>query len=275
MKVVKRAAVGGKVLLLTAVMCLYLFPVYLILINSLKPFPDIFQSFVAFPKGLYLDNYRKAFHNSDFFRLLFNNLLLTGAAVIGIIFTTSLAGYKLSRVKSKLSTFFYFLFTVPFLIPFYTYMIPLLQLIQKTGLMNSLLGLAMVYVSTSSFSFFMFHGFVKGIPTELDEAARIDGCTEFQTYWKIILPLLKPVVSSVAVLNSIWIWNDFLLPFLTLSAKNKHTITISVYQLFGKYGSDWDVVTATLVLATLPVVILYIFLQRYIISGVVAGSVKG
>ena len=110
---------------------------------------------------------------------------------------------------------------------------------------------------------------------ELDEAARIDGCSEFGIFFRVILPLLKPVISSVAVLYSIWTWNDFLLPFLTLTSSDKHTITISVYQMFGRFGSDWDIVTATLVLATLPIIILYIALQKYIVEGVVAGAVKG
>lgn len=264
-----------RTVVLMLVMLLFLYPILVILMNSLKPFADIFKSFIAPPKSLYLDNFVAAFENTKFGQLLLNNIILTATAVIGIILATSLAGYKVSRSKSKLSVFFYFLFTVPFLIPFYTYMIPLLKLLQDIHLTNSLIGLAMVYISTSSFSFFMIHGFVKGIPVELDEAAHIDGCSEFGTFFRIILPLLKPVVSSVAVLNSIWIWNDFLLPFLTLTSNKKHTLTINVYQMFGRYGSDWDVITATLVLASLPIVIVYIFLQRYIIDGVVAGAVKG
>lgn len=262
-------------LCLLFLMLLFLYPVFLVLLNSFKPFAEIFRSFISFPKEFFMDNYKKALESTDFIMQLKNNFILTVLTVVGILFTTSLAGYKIARVNTKLSRFFYLLFTIPFLIPFYTYMIPLIQTLGDMHLMNSLVGLAMVYISTSSFSFFMFAGFCKGIPVELDEAARIDGCSEFNAFFKVILPLLKPVISSVAVLYSIWTWNDFLLPFLTLSDLEKRTITISVYQMFGRYGSDWDVVTATLVLATLPIIILYILLQKYIIKGVVAGAIKG
>lgn len=264
-----------SICVLLLLMLAFLYPIILIVLNSFKPFAEMFQSFISFPKTFYLENYKVALESTDFVGQLINNFILTAMTVVGILIATSLAGYKLSRVKTKLSRFFYLLFTVPFLIPFYTYMIPLVQTLKELHLMNSLFGLALVYVSTSSFSFFMFHGFSKGIPIELDEAARIDGCSEFGIFFRVILPLLKPVISSVAVLYSIWTWNDFLLPFLTLTSSEKHTITISVYQMFGRFGSDWDIVTATLVLATLPIIILYIALQKYIVEGVVAGAVKG
>jgi len=260
---------------LIVILVLYLFPIYLVVMNSFKPFKDMFESYLAFPKSLYLDNYITAFSASGFTRRLLNNFILTFITVAGVLIVTSMAGYKLSRVKSKLSRFLYLLYTVPFLIPFYTYMIPLVQLMTKLKLMNSLTGVALILISTSSFAFFMFHGFVKTIPVELDESAKIDGCGEFSTYIRIIVPLLKPIISSVAVLYAIWTWNDFLLPFLILNEPEKQTVTISVYQMIGKFGSDWDVITATLVLASLPMVILYVFLQKYVISGVMTGAVKG
>ncbi|NLM76024.1 MAG: carbohydrate ABC transporter permease [Clostridiaceae bacterium] len=269
---------AGRVIMyvfLIVALILYLFPIYLIVINSFKPFKDMFESCLAFPKSLYLDNYITAFSSSGFIRRLFNNIVLTFMTVAGVLLVTSMAGYKLSRVKSKLSKFLYLLYTVPFLIPFYTYMIPLVQLITKMKLMNTLSGVALISISSSSFAFFMFHGFVKTIPVELDESARIDGCGEFRIYTRIIVPLLKPIMSSVAVLYAIWTWNDFLLPFLILNNPEKQTVTIAVYQMFGKFGSDWDVITATLVLASLPMVILYIVLQKYVISGIVAGAMKG
>lgn len=263
----------GFILIMT--IFVYLFPVYLIIINSFKPFIDIFDSFISFPKSLYLDNYVTAIRSSNYIVLLKNNILLTIFTVSGILLCTSMAGYKVSRVKSKVGNFFYMLFSLPLLIPFYSYMIPLVTLINRLNLMNNLLGVALVYIATSSFSFFMFHGFVKTIPTELDESAKIDGCSEVRLFFSIILPLLKPVVSSVAVLFSIWTWNDFLLPFLILNNKKSMTITINVYKMFGKYGSDWDVITAGLVLASIPMLILYAFAQKNIIKGIVAGAVKG
>lgn len=264
-----------KYIIIVAILLLYLYPIFLVIINSFKPFKEMFDSFIALPKTLYTENYKTAVQASGFIRQVLNNVLLTVLSVTGILLTTTMAGYKLSREKSRLSNFFYLLFTLPFLIPFYTYMIPLVKLMTNLHLMNSIPGLALYWIGTSSFALFMFHGFVKGIPRELDESARIDGCSEFGLFFRIILPLLKPIVSSVAVLYSIWTWNDFLLPFMMLTDSKKHTITISVYQMFGKFGSDWDIITATLILASLPMVVLYIVLQKQVISGVVAGAVKG
>lgn len=274
----KKRNLPGKIIfgiLLFLLIAIYLYPIFLVVINSFKTYKEMFQSYITLPKQLYLDNYATAIRAAGFMRQIVNNLIITVVSVVGVVCVTSMAAYKLSRVKGRLSSFFYLLFTLPFLIPFYSYMIPLVQLMNTLHLMNSLLGLSVFWIATSSFAFFMFHGFVKGIPYELDEAAQIDGCSSFGIYVRIIFPLLKPAVSSVAVLYSIWTWNDFLLPFLVLTDPGKRTITISVYQMFGKYGSDWDIITATLVLATLPVVLIYVVLQRYVVDGVVAGAVKG
>ncbi|NQX66975.1 carbohydrate ABC transporter permease [Paenibacillus alba] len=257
------------------VLLLYLFPVYLIALNSLKPFREIFESFLAFPQTLYLDNYAKAWASTNFAAAFQNNLIITAVSVIGVILIAALAGYKLSRDKSRLSWFFYLLFTFPFLIPFYTYMIPLVQLSKTLHITNNPLGLSLIYMSTGSFAVFLFHAFVKSIPREIDESAYMDGCSQLGLFFKIIFPLLKPAVSSVAILYSLWTWNDFLLPFLVLTDKESATLTINVYKLFGKFGSDWDIITASLILTSLPIVLLYIALQKYIISGIAAGAVKG
>jgi raffinose/stachyose/melibiose transport system permease protein len=253
----------------------YLFPVYLIVLNSFKSFREIFDSFLAFPKSLYLDNYVNAWSATNFTSAIINNLVITFATIVGVIVCTSMAGYKLSREKSKLSGFFYVLFTFPFLIPFYTYMIPLIQVSKTLHITNNPWGLSLVYISGGSFALFLFHAFMKSIPKELDESAYIDGCSPFGLFFRIIFPLLKPAVSSVAILYALWTWNDFLLPFLVLTDKESATITINVYKLFGKFGSDWDIITASLILSSLPIVILYIALQRYIVSGIAAGAVKG
>lgn len=262
-------------ILVTLLACIYLYPIFLVVINSFKPFKDMFESYISLPKGLYLNNYITALNASGFWQQMLNNLIITVLSVCGVLIVPSMAAYKLCRTKSRLSSFFYMVFTVPFLVPFYSYMIPLVKLMDQLHLSNSLIGLSLFWIGTSSFAFFMFHGFVKTIPAELDEAARIDGCSDFGIFLRIILPLLRPINCSVVVLYAIWTWNDFLLPFLMLTDPSKHTITISVYQMFGKFGSDWDIITATLVLATLPMVIVYLVLQRYVVDGIVAGSVKG
>lgn len=261
--------------LLLALLVLYLFPVYLIALNSFKPFREIFDSFLAFPKSLYLDNYVRAWSSTNFARAFVNNAIITTASVAGVILVSAMAGYKLSRDRSKLSWIIYLLCTFPFLIPFYTYMIPLVQLSKTFHITNNPLGLSLIYMSTGSFAVFLFHGFIKSIPREIDESAYMDGCSELGFFFKIIFPLMKPAVSSVAILYALWTWNDFLLPFLVLTDKDAATLTINIYKLFGKFGSDWDIITASLILSSLPIVLLYVALQKYIISGIAAGAVKG
>jgi raffinose/stachyose/melibiose transport system permease protein len=253
----------------------YLFPIYLIVLNSFKSFREIFESFLAFPKEWYWDNYVNAWAATNFSTAIINNFIITIATVAGVIVFTSMAGYKLSREKNKLSSFLYLLFTFPFLIPFYTYMIPLIQVSKTLHISNSPLALSLVYISGGSFALFLFHAFMKSIPRELDESAYIDGCSQLGLFFRIIFPLLKPAVSSVAILYALWTWNDFLLPFLVLTDSDSATLTINVYKLFGKFGSDWDIITASLVLTSLPIIILYIALQKFIVSGIAAGAVKG
>lgn len=269
----KTSPLLGIVLLLMVIV--YLFPVYLIALNSFKSFREIFDSFLAFPQTFYLDNYVRAWASTNFARAFTNNAIISVASVIGVILVAALAGYKLSRDRGRLSWFIYLLCTFPFLIPFYTYMIPLVQLSKTLHITNNPLGLSLIYMSTGSFAVFLFHAFVKSIPREIDESAYMDGCSEMGFFFKIIFPLLKPAVSSVAILYALWTWNDFLLPFLVLTDKEAATLTINIYKLFGKFGSDWDIITASLILSSLPIVILYISLQKYIISGVAAGAVKG
>ncbi|WP_372630029.1 carbohydrate ABC transporter permease [Cohnella sp.] len=273
MRASKSSPLPGIALL--ALLAAYLFPVYLIALNSFKSFREIFESFLAFPQSFYIDNYVKAWSSTNFAKAITNNAVITGASVVGVILVTALAGYKLSRDRSRLSWSIYMLCTFPFLIPFYTYMIPLVQLSKTLHITNNPLGLSLIYMSTGSFAIFLFHAFVKSIPREIDESAYMDGCSELVFFFRIIFPLLKPAVSSVAILYALWTWNDFLLPFLVLTDKESATLTINIYKLFGKFGSDWDVITASLMLSSLPIVLLYIALQKYIISGIAAGAVKG
>ncbi|GBF71828.1 sugar ABC transporter permease [Paenibacillus sp. 598K] len=273
MRTSKASPLIGILLLLLLVV--YLFPVYLIALNSFKPFREIFDSFLALPHALYVDNYVRAWSSTNFAKAFVNNIIITATSVAGVILVAALAGYKLSRDRSRLSWLIYLLCTFPFMIPFYTYMIPLVQLSKTLHITNNPLALSLIYMSTGSFAVFLIHAFVKSIPRELDESAYMDGCSELGFFFRIIFPLLKPAISSVAILYALWTWNDFLLPFLLLTDKEAATLTINIYKLFGKFGSDWDIITASLILSSLPIVILYIALQKYIISGVAAGAVKG
>lgn len=262
--------------ILFLILVIYLMPIFAMVMNSFKTYPEIMTSFIAFPKKLQFDNYGKAWEALDFLNSSKNSLIMTLITIAGLLSTTSMCAYKLSRTKTRLSSFLYTFFTVPYLIPFFAYMIPVVKLATSFGMTNSILGVSLINIGTSgSFALFMFSGAVKGIPRELDEAAYIDGCSSFKVYTKVIMPLLKPAVSSVTVIYSLWTWNNFMLPFLLLTKRDKATLIIKVYELFGMYGTDWEVVIASLILISIPILLLYAAFQKTIIGGITAGAVKG
>lgn len=263
------------IIILFLILIVYLFPIFLLIINSFKTFREIFTSFIAFPTKLNFVNYLTGIKALNIPRSLINNLIITSTTIIGVVLIPGMAGYKLCRYKSKLSSFFYLLFIVPFLIPAFTYMIPLVTLMKDLRLIDNPLGLTLIYIATGSFSLFVFYGYTKSIPLAIEESAYIDGASQIRIFFSIILPISAPAASSVAILYALWSWNDFLLPFLLLTSETSKTMMINVYLLFGKYGSDWDVITASLILASLPIIAIYVALQKYFIRSVAKGAVKG
>ncbi|MGL1890149.1 MAG: carbohydrate ABC transporter permease [Spirochaetaceae bacterium] len=254
-----------------------LFPIYVALINSFKSDGEILNNIVALPKDFLYKNYIDAFNKTHFLRSFINTLVVVIVGLSGIIVFASMAGYKLSRSKTKLSRFFFSLFVMSMLIPFHSIMITLVKMSRVVGVQGSTVGLGFIYIGLGvPMAIFLYHGFVKSIPMELDEAAIMDGCGEFKYYITVIFPLLLPITATVAILNSLWIWNDFLLPLLMLTNSDDYTILLSTNMLFGQYNNnDWSAILATLILAMLPVVILYLTLQKYITKGISDGAIKG
>lgn len=263
-------------IVLALLLVIYLMPILAMLMNSFKSYREIMDSFIAFPTSFTLENYREAWSALDFTTSSFNSLLMTFITVTGLIGSTSLCAYKLARTQTKMSGFLYTFFTTPYLIPFFAYMIPVVKLGTTFHLTNNILGVSLISIGTSgSFALFMLCGSVKTIPKELDEAAMVDGCGSLKIFTKIMLPLMKPAISSVAIIYSLWTWNNFMLPFLMLTKRDKQTLIIRVYDLFGMYGTDWQIVIASLILISIPIIIIYIFFQKSIIGGMTAGAVKG
>jgi raffinose/stachyose/melibiose transport system permease protein len=255
----------------------FLYPILLIFINSLKPFTEIMTHFFALPRKLALENYSTAFRVINYPRLFLNNLIITVIGTLGIVAISSVAAYKLSRTKSKYSwTIFIFCIT-PMIIPFQTTMITLLKLAKTAGLSDSVLGLAVQYWGFGApFAIFIYHGFVKTIPKELDESAIVDGASAVTAFVRIIFPLLKSVTSTVIVLDIMWIWNDFLLPLIMVNgSRSTRTLSLAVFSFFGQYNTNWQYAIASLVLAVFPSILYFIFMQKYIVRGVTAGAVKG
>lgn len=256
---------------------LFLSPFYLILINSFKSKKAFLLDTLAMPETLDFANYTKAMARMNFLPALKNSLVITVCSVVLIIVFASMASWMLVRNKSILSKVIFYGFVASMLIPFQSVMLPLVDLYgaNNLNLLNTYRGIIFMYVGFgASLSVILYHGFIKGIPKELEEAALIDGCNKFQTFFYIVFPLLKPITMTVAILNGMWIWNDFLLPSLVLQEKALRTIPLSTKYFFGTYQSDWTLAMAALVLAIIPIVLFYIFAQKHIIKGVIDGAIK-
>ena len=258
---------------------LFIFPIYLVVINSFKSKFNIIGEPFSFPNEdtfVGLENYINGLESADIVASLLRTLFITVGSVIAIVVFTSMTAWYITRLKSKINKVLYFLFIFSMIVPFQMVMYTMTSVVIKLGL-NSLLGIIPVYLGFGSgLSVFMFCGFVKGLPKEIEEAAMIDGCGPIKTFFYVVFPILKPTAITVAILNAMWIWNDFLLPYLILGSKNK-TLSVAIQlTMQGAYGAiDWGGFMAMLVLAIIPIIIFYLFCQKYIIKGVVDGAVKG
>ena len=276
----RKAKHGGVLTFVFSLISLiYVFPIVLVLINSFKKKAYISRKPFAIPSGkMYvgLENYVNGIKKTGFIDAFWTSLFITVLSVAVIIICTSMCAWYISRVKNKFTTALYFLCLFSMIVPFQMVMFTLSKLADMMHLGNPL-GIVVVYLGFGAgLSVFMFCGFVKSIPLEIEEAAMIDGCTPLQTFFRIVMPILKPTCITVAILQAMWIWNDYLLPYLVLDMTKYKTIPIAVQYLRGGYGSiDMGAMMGVLVLAIIPIIIFYLACQRDIIEGVVAGAVKG
>ncbi|MFQ6992331.1 MAG: carbohydrate ABC transporter permease [Lachnospiraceae bacterium] len=257
----------------------YIFPILLVFINSFKKKAYISRKPFDIPTGkMYvgLENYFRGIKQANFLEGAKWSTVITVGSVFLIILCTSMCAWYIVRVKNALTKAIYYLCLFAMIVPFQMEMFTLSKLANSLGL-NTPWGLWIIYLGFGAgLSVFMFTGFVKSIPVEIEEAAMIDGCNPLQTFFGVVLPVLKPTCVTVAILQTMWIWNDYLLPYLVLDLKKYVTIPIAVQYLKGGYGSvDMGAMMGVLVLAIIPIIIFYLFCQRYIIEGVVAGAVKG
>ncbi|MFC9711060.1 carbohydrate ABC transporter permease [Paenibacillus sp. NPDC056933] len=251
-------------------------PIYMAIVNSFKTQGEMFQSFIALPTTLHWENYSDAFNKINLLGSSMNSAIVSFLGIGGIVFCASLAGYKLSRTSGRLSNLIFFLFVASMLVPFHSIMIPLTRVAKGFHVQGSTYGLALIYIGLGvNMAIFLYHGFVKSIPRELEESAQMDGCNEFQTFFRIIFPLLLPITVTIAILDFLWIWNDFLLPLLMLTDVNRYTLILSTNMLFGEYNKEWPLILSSLVLTAIPVVLIYAFFQKFIMEGIAEGAVKG
>ncbi|MDD6202230.1 MAG: carbohydrate ABC transporter permease [Lachnospiraceae bacterium] len=258
----------------------FLYPLIFILINSFKGKFFISKDPFAIPSGdtfVGLSNYVNGLMKTGLLSAIGYSFFITIVSVALIILFTSMTAYYISRIKSKVTSVIYYMFTFSMIVPFQMVMFTMTSLADKFHLRNPL-GMCFLYLGFGAgLSVFMFAGFVKSIPLEIEEAAMIDGCNPLQNFFRVVFPILKPTAITVAILNAMWIWNDFLLPYLVIGVSTKYkTIPVVVQMLVGSNGNkDMGALMAMLVLAIIPIIIFYLFCQKYIIEGVVAGAVKG
>ncbi|MGM9523677.1 MAG: carbohydrate ABC transporter permease [Faecousia sp.] len=282
-KVKKKSKVGSTILtILFAIVCVgYILPIILVLINSFKLNSAINTDTFALPNGetfVGLDNYIKGatFGNYPFYKSLLYSLGITLISAFLILLCTSMSAWYISRVGSRFTKIFYFACVFSMIVPFQMVMFPLVTVATDLRL-NTPWTIPIIYLGFGAgLAVFMFTGFVKSLPLEIEEAAAIDGCGPIRTFFMVVLPMLKPTLISVGILEVMWVWNDYLLPTLVLDINKYKTIPIHVQYLQGSYGSvDLGATMAVMMFSLLPIIIVYLFCQKHIIKGVAAGAVKG
>lgn len=265
-------------IILVILTVLFLVPIFIVLYNSFKGKLYISRQPFQLPNSTTfsgLENYFNGIEKTNFLSAFGYSVFITVFSTGAIVFFTSMTAWYITRVKSKFTSFLYYLFVFSMIVPFQMVMFTMSKVANTLSLDNPI-GIIIIYLGFGSgLSVFMFSGFVKSIPIDIEEAATIDGCTPIQTFFLIVLPLLKPISITIAILNVMWIWNDYLLPYLLLGTDYK-TIPIAVQYLRGGYGSvDMGAMMAILVLAIIPIIIFYLTCQKHIIEGIAAGAVKG
>ena len=264
-----------KFLIIFVLLITFLIPFLVTILNTFKTTQQFVENPMSLNINFNFDNYIKAFNDMKFANGFVNSMTITIIGVFAIVLSSSMTAYLFARFKWRINKVLFFIMIASMTVPFQVIMIPIVTIYGKAGLLDSKLILLFMYLGCGTpFATFTLHGFIKGIPLELEESASIDGCSRIRIFFQIVLPLLKPVLSTVIVLDVLWIWNDYLLPSLVLQSPNLRTLPLSTYNFFSSYGVDFSPLMAGLVLTLIPVLVLYLFLQKYIIEGIAEGALK-
>lgn len=265
-----------KYISLTLLTLLWLLPVIAALMTSFRPMDDItLHDFWSLPNRWMLDNFVTAWTNGRVARYLLNSLIITVPALLGMLFLSSLSAYALARFRFRGNLFIYFLYVAGMLLPHQILMLPVFRLTNGLGLYNSYASLILIHTAFQlGFCTFVLRNFMQTVPHELLDAARVDGCKEFRIYWQIILPLTLPALAALATLEFTWVFNDYLWAIILLRSDTLRPVTAGLATLRGEFNTDWPVITAGALLAAVPTLIVFVFLQRYFIQGLTLGSSK-
>ena len=264
--------VGDLCILLLSL--IILIPLSMVLLGSFKTSREAMDMSLSLPAQWIWQNYVEVFIRGKLAKPFLNSMIFSISTVVLNITITSMAAFYLSRVQSRMNSLLNIFFTVGMISPLA--MIPTIKVLQSLSLNNTYLGVILIYTAMKiPFSVFLFVGFIKTVPKEMDEAAIIDGCNSLQLFFRIVLPLLVPVVVTDAFIVFMSVWNDINIPLYFLNSTEKWTMSLTVYNFFGQYSRDWNLVFANLIITSVPVVVMYLFGQKYIVKGLTAGAVKG
>ena len=277
-KPVEKIKPGQIVLFVVTILLaiLFLYPVFFALISAFKSNGDILKNPIALPTFFYTQNFKDLFAQSDFATAILHSVFLTVVSEVLIVCIVPMAAYGIERRKSKTTSLIYTYFLAGMMIPFHLYMFPLFKEMKVFHIFGNMVGPIVCYISGSiAFGTLLYCSFLKGIPLEIEEAAQIDGCTPFQTFWKVTFPLLGPCTGSMVILNGLGIWNDYLMPYLALPSGKAKTITVEIASFVGQYTDRWDIVFAGTVISIVPALIIFCMFQKYFVKGITAGAAKG
>jgi raffinose/stachyose/melibiose transport system permease protein len=273
----KRIGLGLCIAALAIGSILTLAPLWILLVNSFKSHAAIIDNPLATPGVWDFQYIKNAVEQLSFFKSIGFTLVITMVSVCLIVLVSALAAWIMVRNKTKIANVIFMAFVAAMLIPFQSIMYPLIQLFDRVGLKN-MPGLIVMYGGFGlSMSVFLYHGFVKGVPLGVEEAAFIDGCNIFQMFFLIVMPLLKPITVTVIIINAMWIWNDYLLPFLVIGNSVNKTLVLALYFariLAGQYGNPWQLIFPAVLITIIPIILVFLFLQKYIVKGISAGAIK-
>ena len=268
-----------RTLLLEIVMlvicCIVVLPFYYLFVSVFKTTREMGLNPLGLPGSLYLENFKDAWEQIRFFQAFGNTLLITFSTLIIVVLFGSMAAYAVARRQSKFYRLVMLYFLLGFMVPFQTTMIPLYQQMQFFGLINKIYGLIILSTGSCVFAFFLYQGFIKTVPYELEESAVIDGAKPFRVFFQITFPLLKPITVTMAIFHVMSNWNDFMTPFLFLHSRENTTLMLEMYRGVGEFTNNWPLMMSIMVLIISPLVLFYIFAQRFIIEGLTSGAVKG
>ncbi|OAB45757.1 carbohydrate ABC transporter permease [Paenibacillus antarcticus] len=252
-------------------------PIYYLIVTTFKTPEDATLFPLALPSSLNFANYMEAWTTMQYPRVFLNTLIVTVTSVLGIVLFSSMAAYSLARRNHAFNRFLFMFFLAGMMVPFQMGLVNLYKLINALGLMDHLAAVTVVNIGTGSIiAIFLFHSFfLSSVPIELEEAAFIDGCSVFKTFWLIAFPLLKPVIATVVILSTLNVWNDFMNPLLFLQSRDNNVILLEVFRNVGQFSVDWTSLFPMLLMGVAPLMIFYLAMQKYIIKGVAAGALKG